>query len=111
MTYYIHLRFVMKIFLAMNLAILLGMSPAHAAAICNGKWALVAHYTCDGSPMYGAGKCLLVGHGKNENGKWDPGDEFKIKFEDEQWTDVSHEKACTGDNAQLCDKPETAHCL
>ncbi|WP_043596592.1 hypothetical protein [Chromobacterium violaceum] len=94
------------VFLAMTAA-----AAAHAAAICNGKWALVTTYACDGSPMYGEAKCVLVGRDKNQDGKWDEGDEFKVRFEDEPWADITYQKACTGDNAHLCAKPEKAQCI
>ncbi|WP_434633655.1 hypothetical protein [Chromobacterium sp. CV08] len=96
---------------AFCLAMLMGTSAAHAAAICGGKWALITTYTCDGSPLYKTAKCILVGRDKNQDGKWDDGDEFKTRFEDEAWQSVDYAKACTGDNAHLCDKPEKAQCL
>ncbi|WP_434627693.1 hypothetical protein [Chromobacterium sp. CV08] len=103
----------MKIFAkpVICIAMVMGISAVHAAAICDGKWAFIMTYTCDAPPTDGETKCLLIGRDKNQDGKWDEGDEFKIKFEDEAWKDVSYEQACTGGNAHHFYKTEMAQCI
>ncbi|VEB44608.1 Uncharacterised protein [Chromobacterium violaceum] len=57
----------------MCLAALTVAAIAHAGAICDGQWALITVYTCDGGPMGGTSKCMLLGRDANLDGKWDEG--------------------------------------
>ncbi|MFB9158252.1 hypothetical protein [Chromobacterium violaceum] len=95
----------------MCLAALTVAAIAHAGAICDGQWALITVYTCDGGPMGGTSKCILLGRDANLDGKWDEGDDFRIRLEDGPWEKADYAKACSDRNAHLCDRPEKAQCL
>ncbi|MBP4045536.1 hypothetical protein [Chromobacterium violaceum] len=96
---------------AMGMAAVMVVTIAHAGAICDGKWAFITVYVCDAGPMGGTSKCMLLGRDANLDGKWDEGDDFRIRLEDGSWEKADYAKACSDRNVHLCDRPEKAQCL